>query len=322
MRHHPFDSRVALISILLATCLTLLSYLRIELGLYTAQDYTHGVASSTKRGAASNMDRFVNDGPPRPLVHVFSPHVKESSTHNFYPLGLEQWIMLASVHNAKVAYNRRIQQGNVTSPLAFDSVMTVCPIFEHDRELLNQILSFYCDHVRVLSRSTATEYNLEKHIPFLQDIFDAGSSVVDGEDGEYYLMYSNADISASDDLFGYVDEQLRKHNAEALNILRRTIPPEHIPALMLLETQDIDGLEEKHQAVMLAVGQSRSALRSGLSIQHPGHDCFVIHSSLLKMFNLGDMFIGFPPWSNAFAHWVLAVVATKVSKVNHQCLAL
>merc|ERR1719356_997868 len=91
-----------------------------------------------------------------------------SSSPNFFPIGIEQWIMLASVHNAKVAYNRRIQQGNAKSSPAFDSVITVCPIFEHERELLNQIVSFYCDHVRVLARSTATEYNMDRSLPFLQ----------------------------------------------------------------------------------------------------------------------------------------------------------
>ena len=97
---------------------------------------------------------------------------------------------MASVHNAKQVYKRHRRTNQFESRPAFDSVMTVCATFEHEVQALTSILSYYCDHVRILSRSTATEYQwLDKHIPFLDDIIEAGKSVVQ-KDSEYYLMVS------------------------------------------------------------------------------------------------------------------------------------
>ena len=41
---------------------------------------------------------------------------------------------------------------------------------------------------------------------------------------------------------------------------------------------ELGSLEVKHQAVMHALDQSRSALSMGLSLKHSGHDCMTIRS--------------------------------------------
>ena len=97
---------------------------------------------------------------------------------------------MASVHNARQIYKRHRKTNQFESRPAFDSVMTVCAVFEHEVQALANILGYYCDHVRILPRSTATEYQwLDKHIPFLNDIIEAGKSVVQ-RDSQYYLMVS------------------------------------------------------------------------------------------------------------------------------------
>jgi len=127
---------------------------------------------------------------------------------------------------------------------------------------------------------------------------------------EYYVMYTNAgelfldmavtlnsfispDISADEDLFVYAEKQLRG-DIQYLNILRRTIAPENVPTLASLDKLVLGGISIKHQAVMHALSQSRSALRGGLSIQHPGHDCLTIRSDVLRRIDFGDVFIAMP----------------------------
>lgn len=79
--------------------------------------------------------------------------------------------------------------------------MLVCVILQMDTESLTDILNEYCDHVVILPRSTQDVYVSSddkgfKALPFLQDIIDAGPSVVvdnkDQEVEDYYLMLTNA----------------------------------------------------------------------------------------------------------------------------------
>ena len=67
-----------------------------------------------------------------------------------------------------------------------------------------------------------------------------------------------------------------------LNIIRRTIPVDNVPILKNLDgdgaSYELGSLEVKHQAVMHALEQSRSALKMGLSLGHTGHDCLTVRS--------------------------------------------
>ena len=90
-----------------------------------------------------------------------------------------------------------------------------------------------------------------------------------------------------------MEKELRG-GVQYLNILRRTIAPENVPSLATLDKLNLGGLAIKHQAVMHALSQSRSALRGGLSTKHPGHDCLTIRSDVLRRIDFGDIFIAMP----------------------------
>ena len=44
------------------------------------------------------------------------------------------------------------------------------------------------------------------------------------------------------------------------------------------------------------VKQARNAVERGAGWSHMCMDCFVYHSSVVKAFNFGDLFIGYPPF--------------------------
>jgi len=149
---------------------------------------------------------------PAPLVHVLSPY-RDVSAESFAPLNEDQWVALASAAEARDVYNnddgdhgaanakrRRRRATGTNKP--FGSVTLVCTVLQIDAEALDEVLGRYCDRIVALPRSAADVYPGLKPLPFIQDLIDAGRSVVDGEggyavegEGGYYLMLTNADVS-------------------------------------------------------------------------------------------------------------------------------
>ena len=147
------------------------------------------------------------------LVHVTSPYHDRHNTGSFAPLNVNQWAALVSTATARDNYNHQVSKEDETR--LFDSVILVCAVLEVDLLVLNDILSRYCDHVVVLPRSTDTVYPNQQldALPFVQDIIDAGRSVVaddDEDEGEYYLMFTNSDICPSENLYQFTEETLRR----------------------------------------------------------------------------------------------------------------
>ena len=234
------------------------------------------------------------------LVHVTSPYHDRHNTGSFAPLNVNQWAALVSTATARDNYNHQVSKEDETR--LFDSVILVCAILEVDLLVLNDILSRYCDHVVVLPRSTDTVYPNQQldALPFVQDIIDAGRSVVaddDEDEGEYYLMFTNSDICPSENLYQFTEETLRRRpGGEAFQINRMTIPTKSLewPPTTVYN----DPFEVKHNAAMNIMQQSRDVLKSGVGEKHPGTDCFVFRSTVLDKINFGDLFLGYPPWSS------------------------
>ena len=239
------------------------------------------------------------------LIHVMSPFRDQKSTGTgFSPLGLEQWSMLASVQIAREAFGRRKQDKDNSS--LFDEVVVVCAILKLDVNALTGILSPYCDYVVPLPRSTATEYPqvTTKELPFLQDIIDAGISTVitDRQDSHekvekeenFYVMLTNVDICLTPDFYTNAEKILREKNANAISINRMTIKMDNVEVPIM--TEETTTLDMKHDSANKLLGQAKNAYENNKFNKHPGSDCFIIHSSVLKMIQLGDMFLGYPPW--------------------------
>jgi len=53
-----------------------------------------------------------------------------------------------------------------------------------------------------------------------------------------------------------------------------------------------------NDAIKLLLNEIDTNLEFG--IEHPGFDCFIVHSTVLPKINLGDLFAGYPPWGSVF----------------------
>jgi hypothetical protein len=102
-------------------------------------------------------------------------------------------------------------------------------------------------------------------------------------------MLTNADIGLTRYFYTHILPNLSSR--EAFSINRLTIPLNTINI-----TSDADSL-------LLQVD-----LALGKGTKHPGHDCFVMHSSVLKRIHMGDLFAGYPPWGSAL-HAALKIMA-------------
>ena len=198
----------------------------------------------------------------------------------------------------------------------------------------------------VLPRSTSTEYpNLKPSIayPFLQDIFQRtaqqanvdfrkeggdGVAVPDGSGGYDYIIYTNADIGLSKEFYEYVGQTIDDYELDAFSINKIIIPTK-----VLVETQkdlavgrggrqSLHREGEEHRQRGLKEMQSEDYMLTGnvqdLEIMddiiqysnqtksHPGYDCFVISRHVMERLNLGDLFLGHPPWG-ATLHYMLSL---------------
>jgi len=236
----------------------------------------------------------------RPLVHVFSPY-HDPSAETFAPLNVEQWTMLVSAKSSQERFHTSLgSNGKHDLPILenppFDHVILVCAVLKMDEEILKDILSLYCDHVVVLARSTAEVYTNLKPLPFVQDIVDAGRSVMNKDD-DYYLMLTNADICPSG--FFYHLAQTSIQESTAISINRMTIPKPHLT----LPNKTDGPIDVKHDIAFNIMQQARIALNHhgqvNGAIAHPGQDCFLFHPSLLDEISFGDLFLGYPRWAGA-----------------------
>lgn len=228
------------------------------------------------------------------LIHVMNAYSinpnKDVSSGKATPVSpFDQWSAIESIQRAK-RY----------APPQLD-IDFVCAMFEEDRVALPDIP---CRTV-LLTRSTASEFpflntanKTAKVLPFLQDILDAA---LQGEDeaasnGEsrVFVMLTNSDIGVTKYFYQTIWPQLKTR--EAFSVNRLTIPTDGINETALALQRDGDELLSQVDA-LLDQGES-----------HPGYDCFIMHSSVLKRFHLGLMFAGHPPWGTA-VHYTLRIMA-------------
>lgn len=250
------------------------------------------------------------------------PGSLESQIPDTYPLDEGQMVALLSIDRAK----RRV-------PESLMKIDVVCAILETDEPVFSQPeyslqSKGLCTQV-VLNRSTATEYPLldpPKHLPFVQDIIEASTAhlskpatSVDGKNngstknGGYYWMLTNADIGLTEGFYMHLYEYLQSYKALSINRLniptapmtasiQRELYAELIPVQNSTNTIPNNSsstqiqnhpIDPKHY-YDIVFSQIDALLDKGM--KHPGYDCFVLHSSVLRRFTMGDFFLGHPPW--------------------------
>jgi hypothetical protein len=218
------------------------------------------------------------------LIHVLSPFVVKKNDSIYYPLDRNQFATFASIERAQ----KRLPKSRV-------HLDVVCAVLEDDRQALSHLP---CRQV-VLERSTRTEYPSlvpRKTLPFLQDIYNASTTKFLEEEvlaSDFYWMLTNADIGLTKNFYVHLYKTLQRHDAFSIN--RLTLPNKNVT-------------DTTNQRDLLS--QVDSVLSNGT--RHPGYDCFVIHSSVLKRVNFGNMFLGHPPWG-ANLHLSLKIMANNYS---------
>lgn len=148
-----------------------------------------------------------------------------------------------------------------------DNVELFAVGFDEDYEILPD----YFTRLPALTRSTLDFGSISngRKLPFVQDMLDAIKKTdID------VLVFTNVDIGVQENFYKSIKHELKR--SDSFTIHRR----DNIP-------KSLKSLDEiyKHPGEY-----------------HKGHDCFIIKRELLSRINLGDMFVGFPPWGQALVN--------------------
>ncbi|OEU14472.1 hypothetical protein FRACYDRAFT_241017 [Fragilariopsis cylindrus CCMP1102] len=144
---------------------------------------------------------------------------------------------------------------------------------------------------------------------------------VDNDDDidDFYIMLTNSDIGVTKDFYTefLLPKLVHKNSttaalALALSINRLTIPMTKQLKTISDKYNDYDNSNnnnyDDNDELLLTIIDDTLQSNNGL-ISHPGYDCFIIHSSILKKINLGNMFAGYPPWGS-ISHFILKIMTS------------
>ncbi len=230
------------------------------------------------------------------LIHVVSPFVTKNDTSLFSPLSDEQFSMLVSIKNAQQEFNNTTMTDTTLS--GFDSVMVVCAVLLDEYDTLHDILAPYCQRINTLSRHTGTEYSEllpDTKLPFVQDIVDAGTSCAEHKDEDYYLMLTNADICLTSNFYMELSHDLAKRKRKALSVNRKVLSNSNLDTT--LSSLNV-GQPTPHSAATAIWQQAHVLIDEGKYELHAGYDCFIMHASVVRSLNFGNLFVGWPPWGS------------------------
>ena len=159
--------------------------------------------------------------------------------------------------------------------------------------------------------SHISELFSKRELPFVQDILDAGISVASKSNGniqdDYYIMMTNSDIGVTEHFYDFLYRQLQE-GRKALTINRLTLPLTNetnmgrlVLSMMQQQRQQQQNPTTTNNQVDIKrlLNHIHNNIVRGKGTVHPGHDCFVIHSSIVGKVFLGNQFPGFPAWAKA-----------------------
>jgi hypothetical protein len=254
---------------------------------YQSSDHQHAIAKQqTNRKIVSasgrngkSMESTKSSGSALRIAHVINPFFipsKDNTQGQFYPLDQAQNVTLASMIRARTK-----------APSHMD-ISIYCAVFPDEAHIISTSGFARFD----LNRSTATEYpNIQptRKLPFLDDIFRKAIEVADFD----YLVFSNVDIGLHESFYNKVDSLIHK-GYDSFTLNRRLISKTHADDT-LLTSGDLDLIYE-----MMPTG-----------LFHPGKDCFVMKREVVQKLNLGNMFLGFPPWGKLLDYMLDQMPDTK-----------
>ncbi|CAJ1970090.1 unnamed protein product [Cylindrotheca closterium] len=193
---------------------------------------------------------------------------------------------------------------------AFEKIELVCAVLSEEMSPLKNIMERICDRIVLLPRSTKTEYGTNRSLPFLQDILDTSqepiyradnTTIQNQQNDDDFYLFSNADIGLSQNFYIHLDSQVKKRHASALSINRMTLDLE-------ITANSKDAMTLSWDSASRFLKQTDDLIEANQFRLHPGYDCFLFHSSVLKRIHFGDFFVGFPPFG-ANVHLALLIMA-------------
>jgi hypothetical protein len=193
------------------------------------------------------------------LAHVVNP--VKCNKDNLSYLYYAQPITFLSMYNSKIKANNK----NINIDLYSIN-------YKEDDEIVPK----YFIKLPYLTRSTESEYNTilhNKKLPFIQDILD---SLYINSDADY-LIFTNSDIGVQKNFYEEIYKIIISSGLNSFIIDRR----DNIPKFIDNKRLSCDDLEY----IYSCIGEN-----------HPGCDCFIMERDLIKKINLGNLFIGYPPW--------------------------
>ncbi|KAG7348335.1 hypothetical protein IV203_017040 [Nitzschia inconspicua] len=231
------------------------------------------------------------------LSHVWSPYVvwrkQDVPDDPYFPLDQAQNVTWGSMWRAKQFYETQNPDRNLT---------IYCAVLWMDVEVLQKHQPPLCqeENTIVLDRSTHTEYpDLQPpiHYPFINDILLKAGDEMDrystrrknkSSARNKYMIYTNADIAVVKKFYTTLEKAIVAQPTlhEAFQINRRTVASEYRDSSdkmpRPLTSNDLELIEKE-------------ILRNYTF--HPGVDCFVMRKDLMDGIDLGNLFLGQPPWA-------------------------
>jgi hypothetical protein len=139
----------------------------------------------------------------------------------------------------------------------------------------DEIIPDYFIKLPHLTRSTASEYSniTNKKLPFVKDILE---SLYRSSDADYFI-FTNVDIGVQKNFYSKVHQIIKNNGFNSFTINRR---------------DDIDKFNNGKRLTE----NDLDLIYAQKGKKHPGIDCFVFNRELVKKINVGNLFVGVPPW--------------------------
>lgn len=218
---------------------------------------------------------------PRTLrfVHLTSLYSVEDCEEQFCPYGQDQSLAVASMQRAKTA-------SKVPA-----SVVLATSVFADDHKAVPDGFLRLPD----LERSTTTEYPSlipQKNLPFVDDVFSNLRSATAPEDELMepfdYVIYTNADIIVRDDFYDVISIAIQQ-GYDAFTINRQTIDKG-------IYTNGDNVNDEDGEIFTPYNADDLDMIYKTTGDIHPGSDCFVMRRSIFDKLEMGNIFLGYPPF--------------------------
>jgi len=203
------------------------------------------------------------------FVHLTSLYSVKDCDARFCPYGQDQSVAVTSMQRARDKSKKASSVTLATSVLSGDGIAVPD------------------DFVRLpdLNRSTTTEYpylSPQKDLPFINDVFSNLRLASPDMKPYDYVVYTNADIIVREDFYDVISVAIEQ-GYDAFTINRQTI------------SKGV-GDDENSDTYRLYTAEDLDIIYKTSGDIHPGTDCFVMKRSIFDGLDMGNLFLGYPPF--------------------------